>query len=98
MIDTRTDEQRPDDEINKAWRTKIGDIESIVAASTRAKAKSRTLFAAYDAGYDSVKWTDIRAVRAPIHDAWALTDRSRSCWSEEFLIEKRARIVAAEVK
>lgn len=70
-----------------AWRTKVIGIESICSAETRAKAKYKTLRSAFDAHYQ-INWNEIRAVRAPEHDAWAEEDESRICWGEEFLRRK----------
>ncbi len=71
--------------MRRAWRTKAMGITSIVSAETRGGAISITVRSAHDAGYDSVKWTEVKAVRAPEHDAWAEVDETRRCWGERYL-------------
>lgn len=68
-----------------AWRTTAMGITSIVAAKTRAKAVYTTWYCANDVGH-KVKFSEIRAVRAPLFDGWA-RDQSdaRRCHSEEYI-------------
>jgi hypothetical protein len=51
-----------------AWRTTLWDIDSVVFATTRARAKAATIRAARDAGYDPSFVTPVRVVRAPEAD------------------------------
>jgi hypothetical protein len=68
----------------KAWRTTACGIESIVAAETRNQARSRTARSAFDANFQ-VRFTEVKARRAPEHDAWAEMDASNACWEESLL-------------
>lgn len=67
-----------------AWRTTMHGLTSIVAAYTRGQARARTVESSRDAGYGG-DMRDVRAVRAPEHDAWASETESRACWLEEYL-------------
>jgi hypothetical protein len=67
-----------------AWRTVAAGIESIVSAYTRAEAKAITLRSAHEVGY-LVKYTEVLAGRAPMHDAWAEVDETRHPWGEQYL-------------
>lgn len=55
----------------KAWKVSVPSwnppAESLVMASTRAKAIARNKACANEAGYP-LKWSDFRAVRSPAHD------------------------------
>lgn len=51
-----------------AWRTTLWGIDSVVFASTRAKAKAATIRAAQDAGYRASFVSPVRCVRAPEAD------------------------------
>lgn len=55
----------------RAWETRLGSIVSIVAASTRARARFVTWQAAKEA-YAAPSFGSIKVRRAPEHDAWAL--------------------------
>lgn len=52
----------------KAYRTKLYGITSIVFAETAARARSATLRAARDAGYEGKKYFDVESSRAPEFD------------------------------
>lgn len=81
--------------MKRAWRTTACGIASIVAADTRAKAVEITYRSALDANFHRVKWTDVRAVRAPEHDAWAEADASGACWEENLLPNGTYMVVPA---
>lgn len=52
-----------------AW---IPEVEFIQSATSRAKAKYAAWKAAHEAGYDSIKFGDLRVIRAPEFDCIAL--------------------------
>ena len=71
----------------KAWTTSvtaISDSASIVAAETRSKAKYAVYRSANDAGY-GVKFSQIRAKRAPKYDAWAQNAPRQTCHTIEYV-------------
>lgn len=70
--------------MRRAFRTVAADVTSIVAADSRAHAIAITLRSANEVGY-RVKFTEVRAIRAPEHDAWAAVDETRHPWGEKYL-------------
>lgn len=70
--------------MKRAWRTTWGGIASIVAATSRGQAISRTLNSAKEAGYQP-RWQDVKAARAPEFDCWAAADQAGYCRCEEGL-------------
>ncbi len=70
--------------MKRAYRTTFGGITSIVAAESRGKAIAATANAATDAGY-RVSFPEVKATRAPEHDAWAALDTTWACWDETLL-------------
>lgn len=68
---------------NRAWRTRWGGVESIVAAPTAAKAKAVTVRSALEV-YDrrQVKFTEVRVRRAALFDSWAEADTTGRLWNE----------------
>lgn len=51
----------------KGWRLAVGDAHTVLAA-TREEARARSLRAAHDAGYRTLRYTDMKAVRHPKQD------------------------------
>lgn len=72
--------------MKRAWRTRWGGIESIVAAETRGKAAAVTVRAALEVySKRQVKFAEVHVRRAPEHDAWAAVDATGCCWGEQYL-------------
>lgn len=56
----------------KAWVINVDGFDPMaVAAATRAKARYVTIRRAQEAGYSTILYEHIRAVRVPKLDAWA---------------------------
>lgn len=72
--------------MKRAWRVTAAGTTVVVAADRRSRAVQLCHRAANEAGY-VVDWQDVRAIRAPEHDAWATTDPGTRCWDEEYLPE-----------
>lgn len=54
----------------KGWTLQDGDTD-VVLARSREQARVRSLRAAHEAGYSSLRYIDMQAVRAPAQDAVA---------------------------
>ena len=74
---------------NKAWRviwSRMPDVQSIVAAPDRTRAKQILYSSLADAGYNW-EWLDLKAVRAPKYDIWAMRqDPFSGCVLEEYVV------------
>lgn len=66
-----------------AFRTTLWQIDSVVFATTRAKAKAATIRAARNAGYNPSFTTPMRVVRAPELDG-LIFDEGR-CISPDYV-------------
>lgn len=72
--------------MKRAWRTELIGIRSIVAAISQGEARSITLRCSREANYQA-KFTDVIALRAKEHDAWAAVDATGNCWDESLLLK-----------
>lgn len=74
--------------MKRAWRvecSRLGpEFTCVVPATTRATAVALTLRSAHEAGFDDIRFIDLRAKRDRAFDAWAKTAQSR-CFSIEYI-------------
>jgi len=77
----------------KAWVTTAIGISSVVFAETRGKAKATTVDSANDAGW-GVRYTQVRALRAPQWDQYADQNPHHRCIGQDYLVgpEKREEL------